>query len=371
VQAKQSLGLVPAHDDTTELVSLKSAADAFLAQTAEQLAVQITNRVVLSANDPFTGLKGALAQCERLSERLRKSELEINGRVRGLQDQLSVLSASPDPASSNRKAARRAEESPQMLDCALATLLDLFVEHKSVESAARLAGALVHKLVMTSEWLMRLRRETLSLAGKFEAGDWNHERPQNADDDAKVTVESAVRRELGARLPALTTQLERQITEEVIRPRGGLFSLLSESGEELRHLPTQLRSIARRAVMEDLRQIDIAKIVLGSDANLSPQTLQYCIKSAWPSILKCGGAQRLLLMMPEGSSAAGVPEIVARDGHEKPTIIFDSDCDMVACYEAEQVRLENLAAFLTHNDPHYVEVAHRLHTRVDVEWSHI
>jgi hypothetical protein len=229
----------------------------------------------------------------------------------------------------------------------------------------------VHKLVTTSEWLMRLRRETLGLAGKFEAGDWNHERPQNTDDDAKIAVENAVRRELGARLPALTTQLERRITEEVIRPRGGLFSLLSESGEELRHLPTQLRSIARRAVMEDLRQIDIAKIVLGSDANLSPQTLQYCIKSAWPSILKCGGSQRLLLMMPEGSSAAGVPEIVARDGHEKPTILFDSDCDMVACYEAEQIRLENLAAFLTHNDPHYVEVAHRLHTRVDVEWTHI
>jgi hypothetical protein len=44
---------------------------------------------------------------------------------------------------------------------------------------------------------------------------------------------------------------------------------------------------------------------------------------------------------------------------------------MIACYEAEQVRLENLAAFLTHNDPHYVEVAHRLHTRVDVEWTQI
>jgi serine/threonine protein kinase len=371
LHARQSLGLAPGRDDTTELVSLKAAADAFLNQTAEQLAGQITGRVVLLANDPATGLKGALAQCERLSERLRKSEQELNGRVRGLQDQLSVLSATPDPSSSNRKAARRAEEAPEMLNCALATLLDLFVEHKSVESAARLAGALVHRLATTSDWLMRLRRETLGLAGKFDASDWNHERPQNADDDAKSAVENAVRRELAARLPALTTQLERRITEEIIRPRGGLFSLLSGSGEELRLLPALLRSIARRAVMEDLRQIDIAKIVLGSDANASPQTLQYCIKSAWPSILKCGGAQRLLLMMPDGSSAGRAPELVAQDSREKPTVLFDSDCDVVACYEAEQVRLENLAAFLTHNDPHYVDVAHRLHTRVDVEWSHI
>jgi serine/threonine protein kinase len=371
LHARQSLGLAPVNDDSTELVSLKNAADAFLSQTAEQLAGQITNRVVLLANDPFSGLKGALAQCERLSDRLRKSEQEINGRVRGLQEQLSVLTASPDPASSNRKATRRAEESPDMLNTALATLLDLLVEHKSIESAARLAGALVHRLLNTSEWLMRLRRETLALAGKFDASDWNHERPPAADDDAKSAVENAVRSELAARLPGLTTQLERRITEEVIRPRGGLFSLLSESGEELRMLPTQLRSIARRAVMEDLRQIDIAKIVLGSETNASPQTLQYCIKSAWPSILKCGGDQRLLLMMPEGSSAERVPDLVSGDGKEKPTILFDSNCDVVVCYEAERVRLENLAALLTHNDPHYAEVARRLHTRVDVEWTNI
>jgi serine/threonine protein kinase len=371
LQARQSLGLAPISDDSTELVSLKTAADAFLNQTAEQLAGQITNRVVLLANDPATGLKGALAQCERLSDRLRKSEQEINGRVRGLQDQLAVLSASPEPTSANRKSNRRGEESPVMLNTSLATLLDLFVEHKSLESAARLAGALVHKLLNTAEWLMRLRRETLALAGKFDASDWSHERPPGADDDAKTAVENAVKSELAARLPALTTQLERRITEEVIRPRGGLFSLLSESGEELRALPTLLRSIARRALMEDLRQIDIAKIVLGADAAASPQTLQYCVKSAWPSILKVGGDQRLLLMMPEGSSAERVPDLVAKDGHEKPTVLFDSDCDVVACYEAEQVRLENLAAFLTHNDPHYAEVARRLHTRVDVEWTQI
>jgi serine/threonine protein kinase len=371
LQARQSLGLAPISDDSTELVSLKTAADAFLNQTAEQLAGQITNRVVLLANDPATGLKGALAQCERLSDRLRKSEQEINGRVRGLQDQLAVLSASPEPATANRKSNRRGEESPVMLNTSLATLLDLFVEHKSLESAARLAGALVHKLLNTAEWLMRLRRETLALAGKFDASDWSHERPPGADDDAKTAVENAVKSELAARLPALTTQLERRITEEVIRPRGGLFSLLSESGEELRALPTLLRSIARRALMEDLRQIDIAKIVLGADAAASPQTLQYCVKSAWPSILKVGGDQRLLLMMPEGSSAERVPDLVAKDGHEKPTVLFDSDCDVVACYEAEHVRLENLAAFLTHNDPHYAEVARRLHTRVDVEWTQI
>ena len=371
LHARQSLGLAPCPEDSTELVSLKNAADAFLSQTAEQLAAQITNRVLLLANDPGNGLKGALAQCERLSERLRKSEQELNGRVRGLQEQLSVLSTSPDPAPSNRKTARRAEETPQILNGALATLLDLFVEHKSVESSARLASALGHKLLLTSEWLMRLRRETLGLAGKFDISDWTFERPSGADDDAKTAVENAVRHELGARMAGLTSQLERRITEEVIRPRGGLFSLLSESGEELRHLPTLLRSIARRAVMDDLRKIDIAKIVMGADANASSHTLQYCIKSAWPSILKVGGAQRLLLLVPEGSSAAGVPEQIAKDGQEKPTVLFDSDCDMVACYEAEQVRLENLAAFLTHNDPHYVEVAHRLHTRVDVEWTQI
>ena len=60
---------------------------------------------------------------------------------------------------------------------------------------------------------MRLRRETVALAGKFDASDWSHERPPSADDDAKTAVEDAVKSELAARLPGLTAQLERRITE--------------------------------------------------------------------------------------------------------------------------------------------------------------
>jgi hypothetical protein len=85
--------------------------------------------------------------------------------------------------------------------------------------------------------------------------------------------------------------------------------------------------------------------------------------------LQTGGAQRLLIVVPAGPSAANANLLIGPEIEPKPTVLFESDCSIAACFEGEQVGLKNLAAMLAHDDPHCVEMAHRLHTRVDVKWT--
>ena len=172
-------------------------------------------------------------------------------------------------------------------------------------------------------------------------------------------------------MPKIAVDFERRVVEEIVSPRGGLVAVLSASSEVLRLLPALLRSFARRAVFEGLKQIDIPKMVLQPDSDVKHENVQRYVQTAWPSVLDCGGAKRLLLVMPDCPSAARLPEIIEQQRSEKSTVVFDSDCDVVACYEGEGVDLSNVAAAIAHNDPRCAEVAHRLHTRVDVEWTKI
>ena len=47
----------------------------------------------------------------------------------------------------------------------------------------------------------------------------------------------------------------------------GYTGLMSATGEVLRVLPGQIRSLARRAVMEELKQIDLASIALSAESD--------------------------------------------------------------------------------------------------------
>ena len=114
---------------------------------------------------PGIGLGGALVQSERLIDLLRQIEQDLNGLLRPIQETISLHSASVQPPATGRKNARRIDESPEAMIGAISSLLSLFVEQKSVEGALRLAGALVHHLVTLNESLVRMRRETMSLAG--------------------------------------------------------------------------------------------------------------------------------------------------------------------------------------------------------------
>ena len=231
---------------------------------------------------------------------------------------------------------------------------------------------MLNRLQATAESLVTLRREVVRTAELFKVdAAWTAAPP--ADPSARPQSEDVGRiviQELQARFNSLVAQFEQRIDKDVLAPRGGLGGLMNRNADEWRLLSSLLRSAARHEITQALKAIDVARIVLGplTEAKASQESLVEFIERAKPRALECGGAQRLLLVVPEGATAARLPHILEKARQTKPTVLHGSGCDLVACYEAEHVSLSGVAASLVYDDPQYAGAARRLHTRTDIDW---
>jgi hypothetical protein len=238
----------------------------------------------------------------------------------------------------------------------------------AVAGARRLARSLMARLQASSESLVTLRREVVQVAGHFPLGEAWTASPALAPKGNDVG--RAVIQELQARFTSLMAQFEQHVDEALLAPRGGLSGLANRNGDEWRIIALLLRSKARHEINQALKSIDVARIVLGpvTESDAAQGSLDAFIESAKPRALECGGAKRLLLIMPEGPTAAQLPHMLERARHGTPTILRGSGCDLVACVEAEHIPLSGVAASLVCDDPQYAGAARRLHTRSDIEW---
>ncbi|MFY9253151.1 MAG: tubulin-like doman-containing protein, partial [Fuerstiella sp.] len=90
--------------------------------------------------------------------------------------------------------------------------------------------------------------------------------------------------------------------------------------------------------------------------------------NAWPEITGTGGRRRVLGLVPEG---------IEREVWESKLKLEFGDCvamrnvadhEMTVVCEIAGVPLDALFGCLTHENPHLVDVASRIHTRTDIEW---
>jgi len=176
---------------------------------------------------------------------------------------------------------------------------------------------------------------------------------------------------LHGRIPELAAELDDQLQTEFFAKQGGLRGVLGKKTSLRGPFADALRGAARTAVFRALNQMNIAELLLASDkgASESNQPLRALLEAAMPPLLQAGGSQRLLLVCPEGSDDAALQEAFRRHLEEKPSVVHDSDGDLVLCYEAEQLPLATVAARLIQNRPDYAQAASRLHTRIDVKWT--
>ncbi len=93
------------------------------------------------------------------------------------------------------------------------------------------------------------------------------------------------------------------------------------------------------------------------------------LQAAMPSLPECGGARRLLLFTPNDLSSAELIQRISDAVATPPTVVADKENEVLLCYEMEQLPLRRVAAALLDQRFQNVEVASRLHTRVDVHWS--
>jgi serine/threonine protein kinase len=386
-RVRQLLGLADASSadyETQPLLNLAQTVDSECNRSIEALGDRLAYVVLNVADQLDLRLPGALQITDRLLALARTLEGELAGEYRKAQDDLAAHASAPlKPATTSRWSGNRGTGEAASMLARLMEHCDVLANQQAAGAALRLVRGLIHRMSSLSDALVGMRRELLTVASQFAVP-----RPAGSAaatgaaakgaaaasapvENAGSEVERTVAKELESRLSGVVALLEKRVDQEILAPAGGLARLMAGCAEDVLHLPALLRRTARSEVSHALKKIDIAKIVLGplADAGASGDQVRRALKRARPSLLKCGGAKRMLLVTPQCESAARLAPLVEQVQKEKATVVFDTDCDVVACYEVEQVPLRSVGLMITNADVTYTEAARRLHTRVDVQWS--
>jgi hypothetical protein len=185
-----------------------------------------------------------------------------------------------------------------------------------------------------------------------------------APGDRSHTMRQAAAQQIASRRAELLAEMDREL-------EGDLRHATTTEGRELRsELDTAIRRAARTSVLRMLKQFaDEATAAALEGGPHEPQfEIQTAIKEALPRCLTiCGGQRRLLIVAPEQLAPRITPQ--ACGDAAAPTVITDSDADLLVCYEVEDLPLGRVASAVVGQRFQAVEAASRLHTRMDVPWT--
>jgi serine/threonine protein kinase len=239
----------------------------------------------------------------------------------------------------------------------------------SVESIARTAKG---QIVAVQEQLVDIERDLRHIAGEFNTSK-TFDSLQEDDENGANDLLDSVGNVLVQRADELVERFDRAATERLLTPAGGLRRLIEKGGDARNSLSGSLRALARTTVVGVIKTLDAANVLFHNEQKEENDvnTLAESLELAKPALLACGGSRRLLIMRPKGSSQVRPLQIMYEQMHEVPSVLENVDGDFVLCHEAEQISLTQVAVSIIDGRQDFAEFASRLHTRIDVSWSHL
>ena len=352
------------------------ALDAAVETTRQRLisafASSLRRRVFALIEDPVSRVRGAVwaAQrcgdyCDTLRAQLRGMETTVEQQLQRIEREFSAL-ASP------------AEQGEPLSDHDLRTLLESYSQRRTrqyiVTNSVAVVTALKGHMAGMRDELSELIRRARQMADLFEVDrvPLADHRPA-VDEDAFEQLRSSTRNFLAERLPALIEHAEQMIEQSHEADTPSLQRLLTDSGPHIQQIPDQLRNFGRMAVRATMKELNAIEIMFGDDSDPATQTrvLNQCLDAVKPALAACGGAQRLLVMLPESSANPRPLALLHQTLNELPSATMIPTSDFVICRQIEQVPFTQVAVTLIEQRQDYVEFANRLHTRRDIPWSEL
>ena len=248
------------------------------------------------------------------------------------------------------------------IDPRLSLYFRLKIEEAICEGVSRLLGGLLAQIVHVGDLLRSFAADLNWLGGKFaDADDRAPDKPAAAaggGSDAGAARRRSRRRTRGGnRLPHGSRARKRSA------PRAG-----GDGGPG--HPPIALSSAAphRHAALIDILKEENSERMATprEDGDGGPVFgIAAGVEAALPALRRCGGSQRLLVAAPQSLASPSLVEPL-RAGWPAPTVVASPDGAVMLCYEMEQIPLRLAAAEILDQRFRNVDLATRLHTRVDV-----
>jgi hypothetical protein len=241
--------------------------------------------------------------------------------------------------------------------------------------AARFTQALRTEAGAVEHAVKTLKRDLAHLEAEFRVAGWSAVVNDSTSDNVKATIVSAFR----ARLGELAMKVERATSQDLLAGESTLRMAAEKRLDFQAGFADKLRGLAKSSLNVVMRDIDLSAAMLqgheapAGDAQNGQEKadgrLSALLAAARPKLMAAGGEQRMLLVLPEGSSETSLRESIGAQFGQQPNVVFDSDRDAAICYESQGLPLARVAAAIIDHRPEYAQAAQRLHTRTDVEWT--
>jgi hypothetical protein len=232
-------------------------------------------------------------------------------------------------------------------------------------------------ITATSDQLREILKDLGQLAAKFEA-----DKCRAAQSISKAaTEESSAAAVPGAPRMAdifaykqgdLTLELNQAIERQFFHEGRGLAEILLGTGRLRDDLAACMRAAARRLVWRayhhSVHQY-LRESVASADANVLTGLVSSCLQIARPELLDLGGAKRLLLAIPMQMNVVDVARGIEQVARERVSVSIEQEGDVKLCYEIEGLPWEGIQNKLIRQRHDSRELAARLHTRINIDWT--
>jgi hypothetical protein len=249
-------------------------------------------------------------------------------------------------------------------DPRLVEYFQLRLEETTLRGVFRVAETIFTELAQVADRLRIFATQLNGLANEFrdEAGSTPGSRADgNLSEGIALFLSQVMDRLKSGLLKDLEIGLEGELRLLLDRdphdPSRAVGSVLRRKARAMLHAALQ------RLVLDEVAQ------PAGEGDGHRAISLAATLAEASPRLSDCGGARRLLAILPEDVAAGQLLEQLGSQTRQKPTVVTDPENDVLLCYEAEGLPIRQVAAAVLAHRFHNIQVADQLHTRIDVPWT--
>lgn len=137
-------------------------------------------------------------------------------------------------------------------------------------------------------------------------------------------------------------------------------------------LADNMLTAARRVILAACRDTDnefLARVACCDSQHQLDTMIRQSLSVATPGLLRAGGAKRLFAMAPRGSYADRLCYAIEKISQDEPTLCGEDNETVMVCYEGEDVSWEGVETMLIRQRHDCPEMAERLHTRINIDWT--
>jgi hypothetical protein len=228
----------------------------------------------------------------------------------------------------------------------------------------------------TSDQLGEILKDLNQLADKFgsEKDGAGHSSSKGATGRSTGLATKAPRMEdvFDKQQDDLIEALNQVIQQQFFQEDRGLREILLGGGRLREDLAAQMRATARRLMWRAYHQSVqhyLAQTVKCAGNNALGDLVQSCLHTARPGLLDLGGAKRLMLVIPTQMDVVDLARRIEHVAGERVSVSIEPEGEVKLCYEIEDLPWEGIQNKLIRQRHDCRELAARLHTRINVEWT--